>query len=44
MLAETNLLSGPVDPGSVWTNEYVDRDAPPIREYAGRIGRTESER
>ena len=39
MLAETDLLSGPVDPDPVWSNEYVDRDAPPIRAYAERIGR-----
>lgn len=38
-LSETDLLDGSVDPDSVWTNEYVDRETPAIREYATRIGR-----
>lgn len=38
LLDETDLLDGPVDPDDVWTNEYVDRDAAEIRDYAARIG------
>ncbi|MFC6903733.1 ABC transporter substrate-binding protein [Halalkalicoccus tibetensis] len=38
-LAETDLLEGPVEQGSVWTNEYLDREAAAIGEYATRIGR-----
>ncbi len=37
-LADTDLLDGPVDPDAAWTNEFLD-DAPPITDYAGRIGR-----
>lgn len=39
LLAETDLLNGSVDPDDAWTNTYIDRDAPPIREYVTRIGR-----
>ncbi|WP_129113507.1 ABC transporter substrate-binding protein [Halegenticoccus tardaugens] len=39
MLSETALLDGPIDPDAVWTNEYLDTDAPVIRRYAARIGR-----
>jgi NitT/TauT family transport system substrate-binding protein len=38
-LAETDLLEGPVDLDAVWTNEYLDSEAPAIAEYADRIGR-----
>lgn len=38
-LAETDLLEGPVEQGSVWTNDYLDREAAAIGEYAARIGR-----
>ncbi len=43
LLSETELLEGSVDPDRAWTNEYIDRDAPPIREYATRIGRVPEE-
>ena len=39
LLSETDLLDGAVDPDRAWTNEYIDREAAPIREYAARIGR-----
>ncbi len=38
-LAETDLLEGPADPDAVWTNEYLDSEAPTVAEYADRIGR-----
>ncbi|MFB6165701.1 MAG: ABC transporter substrate-binding protein [Haloarculaceae archaeon] len=38
-LAETDLLSGPVDPADAWTNAHLDADARDIGEYAARIGR-----
>ncbi|MDL5362473.1 ABC transporter substrate-binding protein [Halalkalicoccus sp. NIPERK01] len=38
-LAETDLLDGEIDPRAVWTNEYLDGEAPAIAEYADRIGR-----
>lgn len=38
-LAETDLLEGPVDSQIIWTNEYLDREADEIREYAAQIGR-----
>ncbi|WP_122089054.1 ABC transporter substrate-binding protein [Halalkalicoccus subterraneus] len=38
-LAETDLLEGAADPDAVWTNEYLDSEAPSIAEYADRIGR-----
>ena len=39
MLAETDLLDGDVDPESVWTDRYLDTDAPEIARYARRLGR-----
>ena len=36
-LAETDLLDDEVDPDAVWTNEYVDADAPIVAEYADRV-------
>ncbi|MES3516355.1 MAG: ABC transporter substrate-binding protein [Natronomonas sp.] len=39
LLAETDLLDGEVEPSELWTNDYIDRDAPEIRDYATRIGR-----
>ncbi|WP_246998780.1 ABC transporter substrate-binding protein [Halosolutus gelatinilyticus] len=36
-LSETDLLEGDVDPKAVWTNDFVDRDAEVIRDYAGRV-------
>ncbi|MFC6837704.1 ABC transporter substrate-binding protein [Halomarina ordinaria] len=39
MLAETDLLDGPTDPDAVWTNDYLDAEAPALRDYAERIGR-----
>jgi NitT/TauT family transport system substrate-binding protein len=38
-LAETDLLEGPIDPSTVWTNEYVDTDADAIGNYAALVGR-----
>ncbi|ADJ14352.1 ABC transporter substrate-binding protein [Halalkalicoccus jeotgali] len=38
-LAETDLLEGAVDSRTVWTNEYLDSEAPAIAEYADLIGR-----
>ncbi len=38
-LAETDLLEGEIDPDAAWTNEYLDADAPAIRDYAERAGR-----
>lgn len=37
-LAETDMLDGPVDPESVWTNEYLDGESDAIRRYAERTG------
>ncbi|WP_254538212.1 ABC transporter substrate-binding protein [Halomarina litorea] len=39
MLAETDLLDGGVAPNALWTNDYLDDDAPEIGDYAARIGR-----
>jgi len=39
-LAETALLSGPVDPDAAWTNDYRDTDAAAIDDYATRVGST----
>jgi NitT/TauT family transport system substrate-binding protein len=36
MLTETDLLSGDVDPGRAWTNEYLP-DVPSVQRYADRI-------
>lgn len=41
LLAETDLLSGDVDPDTVWTDDFLD-DSAVIREYATRIGRVEA--
>jgi NitT/TauT family transport system substrate-binding protein len=38
-LAETDLLDGDIDPGAVWTNEFLDGDVESIGEYASLIGR-----
>jgi NitT/TauT family transport system substrate-binding protein len=37
-LANTDLLEGAVDPGAVWTNEFLDTAADAISHYADRIG------
>lgn len=42
LLAETDLLAGDIDPDTVWTDEFLDRDAPIVRDYAARIGRVEA--
>jgi NitT/TauT family transport system substrate-binding protein len=36
-LSETDLLDGDIDPDDVWTNDYLDADAPIVREYAERV-------
>ncbi|AGB37054.1 ABC transporter substrate-binding protein [Natronococcus occultus] len=36
-LAETDLLEGEIDPDAAWTNDYLDPDAPVVREYATRV-------
>lgn len=38
-LAETDLLDGGIDPEAAWTNDYLDRDAEHIGEYADLIDR-----
>ena len=42
LLAETELLSGDVDPDAVWTEAYLDTESETIRDYAARIGRVEA--
>ncbi|PCR89003.1 ABC transporter substrate-binding protein [Natrinema ejinorense] len=37
-LQETTLLDGSIDPGEVWTNEYIDHDANVIEDYASLVG------
>jgi NitT/TauT family transport system substrate-binding protein len=39
MLEETDLLAGPVSPDELWTNQFLDTDAPVVHDYAARIGR-----
>ena len=39
MLSETDLLDGSIDPDSVWTNAFLDREAEIVRGYADRIDR-----
>ncbi|MFC6716765.1 ABC transporter substrate-binding protein [Natrialbaceae archaeon GCM10025810] len=36
-LAETDLLEGEIDPDAAWTNEFVDREADVVRNYAERV-------
>ena len=38
-LSETDLLEGPIDLSTIWTNEYFDTDADAIGNYAALIGR-----
>jgi NitT/TauT family transport system substrate-binding protein len=38
-IGETDLLEGPIDPGKVWTNAYVDSDADVIGNYVAHTGR-----
>ncbi|WP_265111072.1 ABC transporter substrate-binding protein [Halosolutus halophilus] len=33
-LSETGLLDGTINPDAAWTNDYLDPDAPIVREYA----------
>jgi NitT/TauT family transport system substrate-binding protein len=42
LLAETELLSGGVDPDAVWTGAFLDTESEIIRNYAARIGRVEA--
>ena len=38
-LSETDLLEGPIDPSTVWTNEYLDTASDAIGNCAALIGR-----
>jgi len=38
-LTETDLLEGPIDPSTVWTNEYADTASDAIGNYAALIDR-----